>query len=93
MDDCRLWLYRGAWHEYGLDEIEMAVPLSPDELYKKRMAIWRHQSQKDGVVYQGDDHREFWQRAEARNRAIAKKYDQLGLSEYEAMETFRRYYF
>lgn len=93
IDDCRLWLYRGAWHEYSLNEIDMAVPLSPDELYKKRMAIWRHQSQKDGVVYQGADEREFWQRAEERNRDVARKYDQLGLAEYEALETFKRHHF
>ncbi len=93
MKDCWVWLYRGAWHEYPIDEIEMAVPISPEELLKKRIAIWRHQSQKDGVVFQGSDDREFWQRAEDRNRDTARKYDELGLAEYEAIEAFRRYKF
>jgi glucosamine-6-phosphate deaminase len=93
MKDCWVWLYRGAWQEYPLDEIEMAVPISPEELLKKRMAIFRHQSQKDGVVFQGQDDREFWQRSEDRNRATAKMYDELGLAEYEAVEGFRRYHF
>lgn len=93
MKDCWVWLYRGAWHEYPIDEIEMAVPISPEELMKKRIAIWRHQSQKDGVVFQGSDGREFWQRAEDRNRDTARLYDELGLSEYEAIEGFRRYHF
>lgn len=93
MKDCWVWLYRGAWHEYPIDEIEMAVPISPEELLKKRIAIWRHQSQKDGVVFQGSDDREFWQRAEDRNRETANAYDELGLSEYEAIEAFRRYHF
>ncbi|MEO9967042.1 MAG: glucosamine-6-phosphate deaminase [Reichenbachiella sp.] len=93
MKDCWVWLYRGAWHEYPIDEIEMAVPISPEELMKKRMAIFRHQSQKDGVVFQGEDSREFWQRSEDRNRQTAQMYDQLGLSEYEAIEGFRRYHF
>ena len=93
MSDCWVWLYRGAWLEYSIDEVEMAVPLSPDELMKKRLAIWRHQSQKDGVVFQGEDSREFWQRAEERNRETAKSYNQLGFAEYEAMEAFHRYHF
>ena len=93
MKDCWVWLYRGAWHEYPIDEIEMAVPISPEELMKKRMAIFRHQSQKDGVVFQGDDSREFWQRSEDRNRETAELYDGLGLAEYEAIEGFRRYHF
>lgn len=93
MKDCWVWLYRGAWHEYPLDEIEMAVPISPEELMRKRQAIFRHQSQKDGVVFQGEDSREFWQRSEDRNRATAKMYDQIGLPEYEAIEAFRRYRF
>ncbi|WP_318840765.1 hypothetical protein [Reichenbachiella ulvae] len=71
----------------------MAVPISPEELLKKRMAIFRHQSQKDGVVFQGDDSREFWQRSEDRNEETAEMYDQLGLAEYEAIEGFRRYHF
>jgi glucosamine-6-phosphate deaminase len=88
--DCWMWLYRGAWHEYPLDEIEMAVPLSPDQLLRKREAIFRHQSQKDGVMFQGEDSREFWQRAEDRNKATAGKYHRLGLPEYEAIEAFKR---
>lgn len=86
--DCDLWLYRGAWHEWPVDEIEMAVPLSPDELFKKRLAIFKHVSQKDQIAFPGQDNREFWQRAEDRNRATAKMYDQLGLPDYEAIEGF-----
>jgi glucosamine-6-phosphate deaminase len=86
--DCWLWLYRGAWHEFETHEIEMAVPLSPKEVERKRLAIFKHQSQKDRPVFPGDDAREFWVRAEDRNRETAKAYDQLGLAEYEAMEAF-----
>ncbi|WP_353935890.1 glucosamine-6-phosphate deaminase [Reichenbachiella agariperforans] len=93
MKDCWMWLYRGAWHEFPIDEIEMAVPISPEELLKKRVAIWRHQSQKDGVVFQGEDDREFWQRSEDRNRQTAHEYDELGLAEYEAVEGFVRHHF
>ena len=93
MNDCYVWLYRGAWHEWDIHEIEMAVPVSPDELDKKRKAIFFHQSQKDGVLFQGDDQREFWQRSEDRNRGTATVYDKLGLPEYEAIEAFRRYRF
>ncbi len=93
MKDCYVWLYRGAWHEWGIEDIDMVVPLSPDQLLKKRKAIFNHQSQKDNVVFQGSDNRQFWQRAEDRNRNTASQYNQLGLSEYEAMEAFKRYYF
>ncbi|MBD0725073.1 glucosamine-6-phosphate deaminase [Flavobacterium sp. L1I52] len=93
MDDCWVWLYRGAWHEWETYEIEMAVPMSPDQVLKKRYAIFYHQSQKDGVMFQGDDSREFWVRAEDRNRATAKKYNDLGLAEYAAIEAFKRYHF
>ena len=71
----------------------MAVPLSPDQVIQKRHGIWKHQSQKDGVVFQGSDAREFWQRAEDRNAETAEVYNHLGLPEYAAMEAFRRYYF
>ncbi|QCX53176.1 glucosamine-6-phosphate deaminase [Elizabethkingia sp. JS20170427COW] len=91
--DCWLWLYRGAWHEYPIHEIEMAVPLSPQEVYKKRLAIFKHQSQKDLPVYPGDDAREFWVRAEDRNSETANLYNQLGLAEYEAIEAFARWEF
>lgn len=93
VEDCWLWLYRGAWHEFEIHEIEMAVPLSPQEVERKRMAIFKHQSQKDLPVFPGDDAREFWVRAEDRNRDTAKAYDQLGLAEYEAMEAFVRWRF
>ena len=93
MDDCWLWLYRGAWHEWDIHEIEMAVPMSPDQVLRKRKAIFYHQSQKDGVMFQGNDHREFWIRAEERNAATAKKYQALGLAEYAAIEAFRRYFY
>lgn len=91
--DTWLWLYRGAWQEWPIHEIEMAVPLSPQEVDKKRRAIFFHQSQKDGVMFQGEDDREFWQRAEQRNRETARAYNQLGLTEYEAIEAFRRWRF
>jgi glucosamine-6-phosphate deaminase len=91
--DCWVWLYRGAWQEWDVNEIEMAVPLSPQELKRKRRAIFKHQSQKDRPLFPGSDTREFWQRSEDRNRGTAKTYDQLGLAEYEAIEGFVRYHF
>ncbi len=91
--DCWLWLYRGAWHEWDINEIEMAVPMSPGQVLKKRYAIFCHQSQKDGVMFQGDDSREFWMRAEERNRDTALKYNALGLADYAAMEAFVRHKF
>lgn len=93
MDDCWVWLYRGAWHEWESYEIEMAVPMSPDQVLRKRHAIFYHQSQKDGVMFQGDDNREFWVRVEDRNRLTAKKYNDLGLADYAAIEAFKRYHF
>ena len=93
MEDCWVWLYRGAWHEWESYEIEMAVPMSPDQVLKKRYAIFCHQSQKDGVMFQGDDSREFWVRAEDRNRLTANKYNNLGLADYAAIEAFKRYHF
>ncbi|MCF7567880.1 glucosamine-6-phosphate deaminase [Sabulilitoribacter arenilitoris] len=91
MKDCWVWLYRGAWQEWGIDEIEMAVPMGPDQVLEKRKGIFKHQSQKDGVVFQGADSREFWQRAEDRNSETAGLYDQLGLAHYAAMEAFVRW--
>ncbi|MFN7020762.1 MAG: glucosamine-6-phosphate deaminase [Phycisphaerales bacterium] len=92
MKDCVVWLYRGAWQEWEPHEIEMAVPLSPDEVVRKRFAIFKHESQKDKALFPGpNDPREFWQRAEDRNRNTAKLYDRLGLSEYEAIEGFVRW--
>ncbi len=93
VNDCWLWLYRGAWHEFAIDEIEMTVPLSPAELLKKRKAIYAHQSQKDKPPFPGEDHREFWQRSEDRNKATATMYRDLGFAAYEAMEAFRRWHF
>ena len=93
MDDCWVWLYRGAWQEWSIDEIEMAVPMSPDQVLAKRQGIFKHQSQKDGVVFQGADSREFWQRAEDRNKETAEDYDQLGMACYAAMEAFVRWRF
>ncbi|MBI1370689.1 MAG: glucosamine-6-phosphate deaminase [Planctomycetes bacterium] len=90
-DDCEVWLYRGAWQEWEPEKIEMAVPISPDELMRKRVAIFKHQSQKDKAMFPGSDKREFWQRAEDRNRDTARIYDELGLPEYEAMEGFVRW--
>jgi glucosamine-6-phosphate deaminase len=91
--DCWMWLYRGAWHEFATHEIEMAVPLSPAEVLRKRNAIFKHQSQKDRPVFPGDDAREFWVRAEDRNRETAGNYDKLGMAEYAAMEAFVRFKF
>jgi glucosamine-6-phosphate deaminase len=92
MTQCVVWLYRGAWQEWGPDEIEMAVPLSPDEVRRKRYAIFKHESQKDSALFPGpNDTREFWERAEDRNRGTAKIYDKLGLAEYEAIEGFVRW--
>ncbi|MFQ5501506.1 MAG: glucosamine-6-phosphate deaminase [Phycisphaerae bacterium] len=87
---CEIWHYRGAWQEWEPHMIDMAVPLSPDEVERKRMAIFKHESQKDRALFPGPwDSREFWQRAEDRNRHTAKIYDRLGLPEYEAIEAFR----
>ena len=93
LDDCYLWLYRGAWQEWPIHEIEMAIPISPSDLMQKRKAIFKHQSQKDTPVFPGSDKREFWQRAEDRNKTTAQLYDKLGLTEYEAIEAFVRFQF
>ena len=89
--DCRIWMYRGAWMEWEIDHIEMAVPLSPEELRQKRNAILRHQSQMESAPFLGDDERLFWQRSEERNRATADMYWKLGLASYEAIEAFVEY--
>ena len=91
MKDCRIWMYRGAWKEWEIDHIEMAVPISPEELRNKRNAILRHQSQMESAPYMGNDERLFWQRSEDRNRATAGLYAQLGLASYEAIEAFVQY--
>lgn len=93
MKDCWVWLYKGAWAEWDIDQIEMAVPMSPDQVLQKLYAIFKHQSQKDGALFQGSDNREFWQRAEDRNSRTAKIYNNLGLAEYEAIEAFVRWKF
>ncbi len=93
MSDCWVWLYRGAWHEWDIHEIEMAVPMSPNQVLRKRTAIFYHQSQKDGVMFQGDDSREFWVRVEERNKDTAETFKKLGLASYAAMEAFKRYHF
>ena len=93
LDDCRIWMYRGAWAEWDIADIEMCVPMSPEELLEKRNAILRHQSQMEGAPFMGDDARLFWQRAQDRNRETAKRYDELGLACYEAMEAFVEYKF
>lgn len=90
-NDCRVWMYRGAWMEWEIDHIEMAVPLSPEELRQKRNAILRHQSQMESAPFLGDDERLFWQRSEERNRATADMYWKLGLASYEAIEAFVEY--
>ncbi len=91
MKNCRVWMYRGAWAEWEMDHVEMAVPISPEELRYKRNAILKHQSQAESAPFLGDDERLFWQRAEDRNRATAELYRQLGLASYEAMEAFVQY--
>lgn len=88
LKNCHVWLYRGAWMEWELGKVDMAVPLSPDELIKKRHAIYRHLSQKDIVPFPGDDSREFWQRAEERTQNTARLYNELGMAEYQAIEVF-----
>jgi len=86
-----LWLYRGAWAEWPLDDIDLAVPLSPQEVLRRRRAIFRHETQKDQALFMGEDRREFWQRTEDRSRRLAQAYNNLGLAEYEAIEAFKRY--
>ncbi len=91
--DCWVWLYKGAWQEWNITEIEMAIPMSPDQVKKKRFGIFIHQSQKDAVPFQGADSREFWQRAEDRNANTANLYASLGLTKYAAMEAFVRWHY
>ncbi len=89
--DCYTWWYRGAWMEWEIEKVDMAVPISPSELSIKRRSIYKHGSQNNGPAFPGDDPREFWQRAEDRNRHTADIYNKLGMAEYEAMEVFMRY--
>lgn len=91
INECRIWMYRGAWAEWEIENIEMCVPLSPEELRAKRNSILKHQSQMESAPYLGNDERLFWQRSEDRNRGTAKLYDDLGLACYEAMEAFVQY--
>ena len=91
LKDCRVWMYRGAWAEWDIADIEMCVPMSPEELREKRNAILKHQSQMESAPFLGNDERLFWQRAEDRNRETARRYDELGLACYEAMEAFVEY--
>ncbi len=91
--DCWVWLYKGAWQEWDIAEIEMALPMSPDQVLKKRFGIFIHQSQKDSVPFQGTDAREFWQRAEIRNANTADIYARLGLTKYAAIEAFVRWHY
>ena len=91
--DCWLWLYRGAWLEWDIHEIDMAVPMSPAQVLRKRNAIFFHQTQKDGVMFQGQDLREFWVRAEERNNETAERYKKMGLADYAAIESFKRHYY
>ncbi|NKI32802.1 glucosamine-6-phosphate deaminase [Croceivirga thetidis] len=91
--DCYVWMYRGAWQEWDIADMEMTVPIGPRDMTRKINAIFKHQSQKDAAMFPGNDEREFWQRAEQRNKETAQKYNALGLAEYEAMEGFVRYHF
>lgn len=92
LKECRFWMYRGAWAEWEIDHIEMAVPISPEELRKKRNSILKHQSQMESAPFLGNDERLFWQRSEDRNRATAELYRQLGMASYEAIEAFVEYH-
>ncbi len=92
LNDCRIWMYRGAWMEWEVDLIEMAVPMSPEELRFKRNTILKHQSQMESAPFMGNDERLFWQRAEDRNHATAELYAALGLANYEAIEAFVQYH-
>lgn len=91
--NCYVWLYRGAWQEWDIADMEMAVPIGPKDMSRKINAIFKHQSQKDSAMFPGNDKREFWERAEQRNKDTARRYNQLGMAEYEAMEGFVRYHF
>nr|WP_299340948.1 glucosamine-6-phosphate deaminase [Allomuricauda sp.] len=91
--DCYVWLYRGAWQEWEIADMEMAVPIGPKDMTRKINAIFKHQSQKDSAMFPGNDEREFWQRAEQRNKETANRYNALGMAEYEAIEGFVRYHF
>ena len=91
LNDCRIWMYRGAWAEWEIENIEMAVPMSPEELRLKRNTILKHQSQMEGAPFLGNDERLFWQRSEDRNRGTAELYHSLGLACYEAIEAFVEY--
>lgn len=93
MKDCWVWLYRGAWHEWEIHQIDMSVPMSPNQVLRKRKAIFYHQTQKDNVMFQGDDDREFWVRTEDRNLAIATIFRKIGMPDYAAIETFKRHHF
>ena len=93
LEDCYVWLYRGAWQEWDIADMEMAIPIGPRDMTRKINGIFKHQSQKDAAMFPGNDEREFWQRAEDRNKDTAHKYNLLGMAEYEAMEGFVRYHF
>ncbi|WP_445385422.1 glucosamine-6-phosphate deaminase [Robiginitalea sp. IMCC44478] len=92
LEDCYVWLYRGAWQEWDIADMEMTVPIGPKDMERKKNAIFKHQSQKDSAMFPGNDEREFWQRAEQRNKETAAHYNDLGMAEYEAMEGFVRYH-
>ena len=92
LENCYVWLYRGAWQEWDIADMEMAVPIGPKDMERKKNAIFKHQSQKDSAMFPGNDEREFWQRAEQRNKETAARYNDLGMAEYEAMEGFVRYH-
>lgn len=93
LQNCYIWLYRGAWQEWDIADMEMTVPIGPKDMERKKNAIFKHQSQKDSAMFPGNDDREFWQRAEQRNKETAMNFNALGLAEYEAMEGFVRYKF
>ena len=88
--DCWLWMYRGAEQEWQINETQMNVPLSPDEALKKKQAILKHYSRKDGSYFTGDDNRDIWKKTEDKNKNTAATLNILGLPEYEAVECFKK---
>ncbi len=94
MSDCRVWMYRGQWGQWDVDQVEMAVPMSPEEFGDKREAILKFHSQiHDAPFRSSADAMLPWQQSIDRNRDLADKYQHLGLATYEAIEAFVQYHF
>jgi glucosamine-6-phosphate deaminase len=88
---CEAWLYRGAWADWPIHEVDMAVPLSPAELACKQRAFSQHESQREQAAFSEPDGRNPGQHAEDSARATSRLFDALGLPDYEAIETFHRW--